>query len=264
MPGAVALLQPGAMGSRVGGELVTAGREVRWLADGRTAATAERADREGLRRTTIAAELVDGADLVLSVCPPQAALDLARLVASTGFSGTYVDANPISPGLLREVESTVTVAGATFVDGGIVGPPPAAGRRTHLYLSGPRAAVQQVASAFAGTAVTALDLGDRVGAASAAKQAYALFNKGGLALAHVAGEIAAAYGVSDTLAAEAARPGGDVLADATDLTAQLRQVAWRWAPELEETAATLRAAGLDPAPAQAAAAVFARLAAPAE
>jgi 3-hydroxyisobutyrate dehydrogenase-like beta-hydroxyacid dehydrogenase len=261
VPGAVALLHPGAMGARVGAELVAAGREVRWLSVGRSAATAERAEREGLRRTTRPSELVDGADLVLSVCPPQAAVDIARLVAGTGFAGTYVDANPVSPGVLGEVETAVSAGGATFVDAGIVGPPPVAGRRTNLYLSGPPPAVRTVMDAFAGTAVTPLHLGDRVGAATAAKQAYALFNKGRLALAHVAGEIAAAYGVTGTLSAEAGRPGADPLADPAALGGDLREVAWRWAPELEETAATLRAAGMDPAPAQAVASVFARLAA---
>jgi 3-hydroxyisobutyrate dehydrogenase-like beta-hydroxyacid dehydrogenase len=261
VPGAVALLQPGAMGARIGGELVTAGLEVRWLAAGRSAATAGRAEREGLRRTSSTEELVDGADLVLSVCPPQAALDMAHLVAGTGFTGTYVDANPVAPGVLTAVEATVTATGATFVDAGIVGPPPAEGRGTHLYLSGRPDAVAAVAAAFAETAVTPLDLGTRVGAASAAKQAYALFNKGRLALAHVAGQIAAAYGVAETLAAEAGRPGADPLADPAALAGDLREVAWRWAPELDQTAATLREVGMDPAPAQAVAAVFARLAA---
>ena len=88
------------MGARVGGELVAAGHEVRWLPAGRSAATEKRADVERLTPVADAAALVDGADLVLSLLPPQAALDVATLVSATGFSGTYVDANPLSPATL--------------------------------------------------------------------------------------------------------------------------------------------------------------------
>ncbi len=84
----VALLHPGAMGSRIGGELVATGHQVRWLAAGRSDASRARARTEGLTAVDDPAALVDGADLVLSVLPPQAALDVARLVASTGFAGT--------------------------------------------------------------------------------------------------------------------------------------------------------------------------------
>ena len=66
------------------------------------------------------------ADVILSICPPHAALDVARSVA--GFGGIYVDANAISPAAAREVRALVP--NAAFVDGGIIGPPPSEpGRR---------------------------------------------------------------------------------------------------------------------------------------
>src|SRR4051794_36169038 len=125
------------MGSRIGGELVAVGHQVRWLPPGRSEATRARARTEGLTPVDDATQLVDGAELVLGVLPPQAALEVARLVAATGFAGVYVDANPLSPGTLREVRGVVEEAGATLVDGGIVGPPPRDDGRTHLYLAGP-------------------------------------------------------------------------------------------------------------------------------
>ena len=73
----------------------------------------------------------------MSVCPPHAALDIARQVA--GFGGVYVDANAISPATAREVAGIVEAGGASYVDGGIIGTPPVAPGFIRLYLSGPRA-----------------------------------------------------------------------------------------------------------------------------
>ena len=257
--GNVAVLHPGAMGSRVAGEIASTGREVRWLRTGRSAQTVERARHEGLVPADSTGDLVRDAAVVLSVCPPQGALDIARLVAAAGFAGTYVDANPVSPDVLAEIANVVGAAGAAFVDAGIVGPPPGAARRTHLYLAGPPATVSTVADMCAGTAITPMDLGSRVGAASAAKQAYALYNKGRLALALVAADLAAAHGVEAVLAAEGDRPGAEALRDLEELRRGLGETAWRWGPEFDQIEATLAAAGLDPAAARAVAAVFDRL-----
>jgi 3-hydroxyisobutyrate dehydrogenase-like beta-hydroxyacid dehydrogenase len=246
----VALLHPGAMGSRIGGELVATGHQVRWLATGRSDGTRARARTEGLTALDDAAALVDGAELVLSVLPPQAALDVARLVADAGFAGTYVEANPLSPDTLRQVRAAVEAAGATVVDGG----------RTHLYLAGPTDAVAQVEAVVAGSRLTAVVLGSEVGRASAAKQAYALFNKGRMVLASLAAEIADVHGVTDVLAAEADRPGAELLGELPELRDGLVDVGWRWGPEMDEIAATLAAAGSDPSAVDGLAAQLRRLA----
>ena len=182
--------------------------------------------------------------------PPQA----ARLVAAARFAGTYVDANPLSPGSLRRVRETVESAGAAFVDAGVVGPPPRDGHRTHLYLSGRPDRVSAVVASVAGTRVTPVVVGTEVGAASAAKAAYALFNKGRMVLAAMATELADAYGVEGVLAAESDRPGAELLGESADLRDGLDRSGWRWAPEMDELAATMRAVGLEPATAEALAA----------
>jgi 3-hydroxyisobutyrate dehydrogenase-like beta-hydroxyacid dehydrogenase len=250
-PSVIALLHPGAMGARIGAELVRGRHEVRWLSAGRSSATRERAEHEGLVAAADIAELLDGAETVLSVCPPQGALDVARLVAGAGFSGTYVDANPVACLTLAEITTCVAAAGATLVDAGIVGPPPRQGHRTHLYLAGDPAAVARVANLFSGTDVIPLFVGAELGAASAAKQAYALFNKGRMVLAAAAADLAESYGVLDVLAAESQRSGANLLADLPAVRAGLAEVGWRWGPEFEEIAAALDAAGADPAIARA-------------
>ena len=112
------------------------------------------------------------ADIVLSICPPHAALDVAR--AAAGFRGLYCDANAVSPATTREVAAVVEAGGATFVDGGIVGGPPTE-PGTRLYLSGGAAA--DVAALFAGTALEPVVLGSEIGAASALKMCYAGWSK---------------------------------------------------------------------------------------
>ena len=53
---------------------------------------------------------------------------MARDVAACGFKGVYVDANAISPQTARAVGAVVEATGAHFVDGGLFGAPPTAGR----------------------------------------------------------------------------------------------------------------------------------------
>jgi 3-hydroxyisobutyrate dehydrogenase-like beta-hydroxyacid dehydrogenase len=247
-PGAVvALLHPGAMGSRVGAELVRAGHQVRWLAAGRSPATQRRAEQAGLTATDDVAALLAGAGFVVSVCPPQGALDVAGRVAGGGFAGTYLDANPVAPATLAEIVATVGAGGATLVDGGIVGPPPGEGRNTHLYLAGERSATLRLAELFRGSAVTPMIVGADVGAASAAKQAYALFNKGRMVLAALAADLAESHGVLDVLAAESGRSGADLLGELPAVRDGLAEVGWRWGPEFEQIAEALVASGADPA-----------------
>ena len=253
----VALLHPGAMGSRLGGELVAAGHEVRWLAAGRSPASVVRAEREGLHPVGAVGALLDGADTVLSVLPPQFAVAVARLVSGAGFSGTYLDANPLSPGTLEEVRQLATGASAAFVDGGVVGPPPqhgSTGSTTNVYLAGETSSVDTVRDLFAGTGVTALVVGDRVGQASAAKQAYALYNKGRVVLAAAAARLAAAHGVSNVLAAESSRRGAELLSELDDVLSGLADVGWRWGPEFDQVAEALADTGIDPSVARALAA----------
>src|SRR4029077_9906611 len=132
----IGLLHPGEMGAAVGKCLAGAGHRVLWVPEGRGAATKERAEAAGLTGVALA-EIVTRSDVIVSVCPPHVARDVARQVA--GFRGLYLDANAISPANAGEVAAIVAAGGAGYVDGGIIGPPPVAPGLTRLYLSGPRA-----------------------------------------------------------------------------------------------------------------------------
>jgi 3-hydroxyisobutyrate dehydrogenase-like beta-hydroxyacid dehydrogenase len=236
----ITVFHPGAMGSKLAAQLVAAGHEVAWVPDGRSDASKERADEAGLIGLSFA-DAVGTAEVILCSCAPQGAVEIADSVGREGFAGLYVEANPLSPKSLRAAQDAVPKA--TFVDAGVVGPPPTGGASpTHLMLSG--AAAEQVAELWAGTAVTPMVVGDRPGAASAAKSSFALYNKGKAALAVLAFQLAAEHGVTDALVAQHTRADGGSLHD-PNLPEQLRSVAWRWGPEFDELAETLDAAGLE-------------------
>jgi 3-hydroxyisobutyrate dehydrogenase-like beta-hydroxyacid dehydrogenase len=78
---AVALLHPGEMGAAVGAALRESGVDVLWASEGRSPATAERAQGAGLADAGSVAEVVRRSEIVLSICRLHGALDLARAVA---------------------------------------------------------------------------------------------------------------------------------------------------------------------------------------
>jgi 3-hydroxyisobutyrate dehydrogenase-like beta-hydroxyacid dehydrogenase len=151
----------------------------------------------------------------------------------------------------------VAAGGASYVDGGIIGPPPARPGDTRLYLSGPLAG--QVADLFAGTALAAQVIGAEPGAASAVKMAYAAWTKGTAALLLAARALARAEGVEEALVAEWAGSQPGLPARCGTAARSAAGKAWRWAGEMEEIAVSMAAAGLPEGFHQAAAEIFRRV-----
>jgi len=253
----VGLMHPGEMGAAVGQCLAGAGHQVLWVPEGRGPASVARAEAAGLTGVGGGlAELVRRSDLIMSVCPPHAALDVARQVA--GFEGIYLDANAISPATAREVAAIVEAGGAMYVDGGIIGTPPVAPGFIRLYLSGRRA--DEIRALFDGTAVDArvVERGSAVGAASAVKMAYASWTKGSAALLLAARALARAEGVEEALLTEwgISQPGLDERSGRAAGSAAAK--GWRWVAEMNEIAAAMAAAGLPQGFHQAAAEIYRR------
>ncbi len=254
----VGLLHPGEMGSAVGAAARAGGARVLWASAGRGAATRARAQTDGLEDAGTVGRLVSQSDVILSVCPPAAAVDVAREVAALGFRGTYVDANAIAPATTRKVSDVVSAAGATFVDGGIIGPPPRRPGVARLYLSG--AGAERASTLFHGGLLEAIHVDGPIGAASAVKMAYAGWNKGSQALLMAVRAFALHEGVDEALLAEWARSQPALEKRSEDAVTGNVRKAWRFVGEMEEIAATFRAAGLPEGFHQAAGEVFERLA----
>ena len=174
------------MGAAVGRAVLA---EVVWASDGRSEATRQRA--AGFKDVGSVDELVRSSEIVLSICPPAIAEDVARQVFDLGFDGVYVEANAISPERMRRIATM----GPRVVDGSII-----AASGINLYLAGDGA--ERVAELFANDEVRAIALDAPVGAASALKMAFGGWNKIGIALTSQAQAIARAYGVTEQLEAE--------------------------------------------------------------
>lgn len=110
-------------------------------------------------------------------------------------------------------------------------------------LAGPGFAADRVASLSTDTALHVCRVGGAVGSASALKMAFASYQKAARTLAGVAHALADAHGVGEQLTAEAEVMVSGILADPGYLPSVAAR-AWRWAPEMEEVADTLRAADL--------------------
>jgi 3-hydroxyisobutyrate dehydrogenase-like beta-hydroxyacid dehydrogenase len=238
------------MGSSVAA--ACAGRRV-WASEHRSQATVARAEAAGIDDVGDVRRLVEIADTIVSVCPPEAALDQAFQIAELGFNGVYVDANAISPANAKRVASMFEHA----VDGGIVGPPALTPGTTRLYLSGSSAA--DVARRWDGSVLDARVIGDEPGAASALKMCYAAWTKGTAALLLSVLSVATVEGVDADLIDEWDISQPDLLKRASRAAQGSTPKAWRFAGEMDEIAATFRDAGLPSGFHDAAAEVFRRL-----
>lgn len=234
----VGLLFPGEMGAALGAAVK---EEVAWASEGRSRSTAERAAGAGLVDVGTVEELVTSSEIVLSVCPPVIAEEVAAQVFDLGFAGIFVDANAVAPARLARIAEL----GHRIVDGSIIG----GSAGPHLYLSGRPDDVQQVVTLFAGTSVDATPLGTELGAASALKMAYGGWNKIGIALTAQAHAIARAYGVTDALEGEGV---------AAERVTRFAPRAWRWAPEMREVGDTCAELGLPQEIGRGAAELYAR------
>ena len=240
----VGLLHPGEMGAAVGLALQAGGHEVLWASAGRSEATRSRA--ESFRDTGTVAALGDQAELILSICPPHAALDVAH--ALVGFEGSYVDANAISPAHAREIAELHP----RFVDGGIVGAPPTRARHHALPLR--RRPPRRWPSCSPGRSLQARVVAD----ASALKMAYAAWSKGTAALLlairdvarHVRRRGRLAAGRRRSLPAACRAPSGQPRRRAGGGSARWRRSPTRSRPPASPTASIAqrpRCTGRDPA-----------------
>jgi 3-hydroxyisobutyrate dehydrogenase-like beta-hydroxyacid dehydrogenase len=250
----IGVLHPGEMGAAVGRCLTGRGHTVLWASGGRGPETAARAAAAGLTDVGTAGAVAAQAGVILSICPPHAAMDVARAVA--GFGGLYVDANAVSPATAGDIAVVISRGGGQYVDGGIIGLPPEAPGSTRLYLSGPRAPV--VSALFAGTALEARVIGESPKAASAVKMAYAGWTKGSAALLLAVRALARAEGVEDTLLADWALSQPSLAERSRGSARSATAKGWRWVAEMEEIAASMAAAGLPEGFHQAAAEIFRR------
>ena len=258
----VGIMSMGEMGSAVARALTVAGWRVVTVTGDRSPRTVERARTAGAEAVDTLDQLVTEAEVVVSIVPPGAASDVAdRLSASIGSVGStpiVVDANAVNPMTAEAIARTLEAAGARFVDGDIIGGPPAAGKRpTRLYLSGGHA--EHVAGLLDCPELRAVTLSGPATGASSLKMAYAAWSKGSAALALTAWALAKSLGVERALLAEWEESQPE-LRRVCENAARGAGRAWRFVAEMDQIASALDSVHLPAGAAEGAVSVYQRLA----
>jgi 3-hydroxyisobutyrate dehydrogenase-like beta-hydroxyacid dehydrogenase len=254
----IALLHPGNMGATIGACAASSGARILWASESRSALSRARAEQAGLIDAGSLAAAVSQSQIVLSVCPPEFATEVAVRVAAQGFKGIYVDANAVSRATAEEIGRRVSKAGASFVDGGIIGSPVKKAGTTRMYLSGEKA--EEVAELFSSSMLDARSIGVVPGEASALKVVYAAWTKGTDALILAIRALATHEGVDHALLEEwkISQPGLENKCVRAAAVAAPKM--WRYVGEMREIAEAFDAAGLPSGFHSAAAEVSERLA----
>jgi 3-hydroxyisobutyrate dehydrogenase-like beta-hydroxyacid dehydrogenase len=244
----VGVTSPGDMGQGVAMRLRACGLDVYTALEGRSARTAELAREAGLTDCGSVEKLVTTCDAVFSVLNPAAAVMKAREVAAamraTGKKLVYVDCNAIAPQTGMEIERVIRESGGTFIDAGIIGPPPRGKAKTKLYVSGPDAAL--LSAAIVDDQLVVRVVGERIGEASAVKMCYASITKGALALGVELLIAARKLGVEHALEAEFRDSQSDLFDWVVNRSVSMPPKAYRWVPEMLEIAKTFQDVGMTP------------------
>ncbi|MGA0934580.1 MAG: DUF1932 domain-containing protein [Pseudohongiellaceae bacterium] len=252
----IGILHPGEMGSAVAATLVNSGMQVGWCSNDRSAATRARAEALGLTAHTSLQALCDNSDLVISVCPPHAAIAQAEAVLACGYQGIYADINAIAPATMQQIASSLTATGISVIDGGIIGLPPVARGTTWLYLSGPGA--EQLGPCFKAGPMEVKVLGRKIGQASGLKMCFAANSKGTAAMHTAILGAAEAMGVREALEQQWDIYTPGFTAKTHSRIRQVARKAWRFTGEMQEIASTLATCGMPPAFHQGAADIYER------
>ncbi len=256
----VGIVSPGAMGSAMAGALIRGGERVVATLDGRSERTARLAERAGLELLPDLDSVVDASAVVLSIAPPEAALEIAENIAGASrrreVQPLVADLNAVAPTTARDLEQIAHAAGSAFVDGSISGPPPTKAGTTRMYLSG------VAAPAIAGLpfdGVECIVVGDRIGDASAVKMSTASVYKGTTAVLTQALRAARANGVLEHVLADLERGAPELVSNPGRRIANGAAKAARYVGEMREIASAQSRAGLTPALFDAMAEVYAAI-----
>lgn len=253
----IGIIHPGEMGISVAASAQTGGSTVMWASQGRSPQTRARATDYSLVDAGTVENMCRSCSILISVCPPHAAGEVADQVLACSFKGLYVDVNAISPRKAKQISEKMQNEGIPFVDGGIIGGPAWEPDSTWLYLSGDDA--QRVADCFKDGLLQTEIISSEVGDASALKMCYAALTKGTSALLCSVMGAAEGLGVREHLQRQWDR---DELGSAERNIQRVRRVtakAWRFAGEMEEIASTFEGAGQPGGFHLAAAEIYARM-----
>jgi 3-hydroxyisobutyrate dehydrogenase-like beta-hydroxyacid dehydrogenase len=244
---AVAVLYPGELGAGFAAMLRSRGVRVITTLGERGEATARRCREVGIEVLGTFEQVVEQANVVISLVPPGAAEEVAETYCGLAHlapdHALFVDANSIGPELATTIAAKVEASGAGFVDAAINGLAKNMRASGTLFLSGERAS--EVA-ALVGAGMRVRMLGNSAGRASAMKMLLAGLSKGICALYTELALLAQRQGMAGELAEATTQiyPGIAALVERMLPTYALH--AARRVTEMQELEQTARWAGLEP------------------
>ncbi len=253
----IGVLHPGEMGISMAVSAQNNGHQVYWVSEGRSQKTKNRTEKHGLTDLTSLGKLCQTCDAILSICPPDAAENVANQVIEQGFKGLYLDANAISPQRARMIGNKMESTGIQFVDGGIIGGPAWEPKSTWLYLSGKDAS--GIGNYFSKGPLETKVIGTEIGKASALKMCYAAYSKGTTALLCAILGAAESLGVREELYGQWDMDESGFSEQVNQRVARVTAKAWRFEGEMKEIAATFQEAGMPSGFHEAAADIYHRI-----
>src|SRR5262245_58018664 len=141
MADTVTVIAAGEMGAGIGKRLSERGARVLTSLKGRGAGSVKRAADALMNDVASDDDLVARSDFILSVVPPGQAVAMAERfkaqLARAARKPVYVDCNAIAPTTAERIGALLADTGARYVDGGIIGGPPAPNYSPSIYVSGP-------------------------------------------------------------------------------------------------------------------------------
>jgi 3-hydroxyisobutyrate dehydrogenase-like beta-hydroxyacid dehydrogenase len=206
-----------------------------------------RAAEANVRLLDSSESLTRQTDILLSVVTAGSASEAAAQTAPfLQPRHYYADLNSVSPETKRAIEQTIAAAGARFVEAAVMAPVPPSGHKVPMLLGGAHA--RSFADLLSPSGMRLEVISDRVGEAVAVKMCRSIIVKGLEALLFECVLCAKHYGADERVFASLAEtfPGMNWGKLAGYMMSRVIEHGERRAREMEEVAATLRAAGIEP------------------
>ena len=239
----IGLIGLGEMGSEIGRHLVMNDLEVISVYEGRSEISKKRASKYKIRDAGSIEQFCKISDLVISIIPPDKAVETANLYTSykNKDSQIYCDLNAISTITAKKIKLLLDEKKIDYVDGAIMGGPPTKNYSPRIYLSGK---LSEKLNFLNGKGIELMVLKGSDFKASATKMVYASITKGSKAL--VAGALIAAKKnhVYDELMEELKYSEEYFSLVAKNQIPSIKHKAYRWVGEMNEISLTYKESGL--------------------
>ena len=239
----IGLIGLGEMGSEIGRYLVMNDLEVISVYEGRSEISKKRASKYKIRDAGSIEQFCKISDLVISIIPPDKAIETANLYTSykNKYGQIYCDLNAISTITAKKIKLLLDEKKIDYVDGAIMGGPPTENYSPRIYLSGK---LSEKLNFLNGKGIELMVLKGSDFKASATKMVYASITKGSKAL--VAGALIAAKknNVYDELMEELKYSEEYFSLVAKNQIPSIKHKAYRWVGEMNEISLTYKESGL--------------------